>query len=81
VTQWNCPATKDPETGDVYIRLGGSPDGIPGEAAVQRTLEAPDLEMDVVLDFDSAGRLIGIEILAGPDVVQPAAGASESAEG
>lgn len=38
MAQWNCPATKDPETGDVYIRLGGSPDGIPGEAAVQRTL-------------------------------------------
>lgn len=51
--------TYDPEVDAAYIYLKGSI--APGEAHKQ--LRTPD--PDIVLDFDAAGHLIGIELLRG----------------
>ncbi|MCD0447598.1 DUF2283 domain-containing protein [Actinocorallia sp. API 0066] len=71
--EWACTLKKDSETGAFYIQIDGSVPIAYGEAVEQCVLEVPGREMDVVLDFDAAGHLIGIEVIASPEVVTSAA--------
>jgi uncharacterized protein YuzE len=66
-----CPAKLRPAVNAAYVYLGG------GEAATSVTLdecpEAEDVEAlhSIVLDFVRDGRLIGVEVLAAQQTLNP----------
>jgi uncharacterized protein YuzE len=58
-----CRLTRDDEHGLAYLNL--AQDVRPGQSATQRTVSLTEDEDDAVLalDFDSEGRLLGVEFL------------------
>jgi uncharacterized protein YuzE len=60
--------TYDPEANAAYIQLVTRI--APGEASEQvDSIETPGGRGEVILDFDSIGRLLGIEVLNAQDVL------------
>jgi uncharacterized protein YuzE len=55
--------TRDDENGLAYLRLA---EVGPGQAVTQRTvsLSEDEEDVDLVLDFDAQGRLLGVEFLS-----------------
>ncbi len=60
--------TFDPEADAAYVRLA---EIAPGQATVQVIVEGVPGPADVVLDFDSAGHLLGIEVIGASAILDP----------
>ena len=62
--------TYDPEADAAYVALGGPI--APGGAAQQiHSIATPDGRGEVTLDFDTEGRLLGVEVLNASAVLEP----------